>query len=129
MLIDLLTALHESGLAAEIRHGRWLYPVVNSVHIIGVALLFGAIVPLDLRLIGAWASLPADILAKVLVPVAFGGAVIAVTSGILLFSVQPLKYSALPLFQLKMGLILCGLANALLLRLPSRRRNYNRLYG
>jgi len=51
MLAETLTAIEQWPLAAALRSGRWSYAAVNGGHIIGIALLFGAIVPLDLRLI------------------------------------------------------------------------------
>ena len=54
----LATALQASGLSALLRSSIWLYPLVNTGHVVGIALLFGAIVPLDLRLIGAFRAVP-----------------------------------------------------------------------
>lgn len=116
MLVDLLAALHDTALATELRHGRWAYPIVNTGHIVGIALLFGGIAPLDLRLLGLWSSVPPEALARVLVPVAAAGGVLAIATGFLLFSVQPVKYAGTALFQVKMLFVLCGLINALLLR-------------
>ena len=121
MLIEALTALHDSALASGLRHGRWVYPIANTGHIVGIALLFGSIVPLDLRLAGAWPGIPRDALARVLVPVAITGLILAILTGFLLFSVQPVKYAGTALFQVKMALVLCGAVNALLLR---RRANW-----
>lgn len=116
MLVDVLTALHDSGLAAALRHGRWSYAAVNTGHILGIALLFGSIVPLDLRLLGLWGSVPLDSLARILVPVSVAGTVLVLATGFLLFSVQPVKYVQTGLFQVKMVIVLGGLANALLVR-------------
>lgn len=116
MVADILTAVQESGIASELRMSRWTYPGVNAGHILGLALLFGAILPLDLRLIGFWRSVPLASLARVLVPVAMTGLALAVITGALLFSVDAVKYAATRLFQVKMLLILGGIANALLLR-------------
>ena len=38
--------------------GVWTYGVVNLAHILGIAMLFGAIVVLDLRLLGVWRAVP-----------------------------------------------------------------------
>ena len=48
---------------------RWSTPR----HIVGIALLFGGIVPLDLRLLGFWRSVPVETLARILVPIAITG--------------------------------------------------------
>src|SRR3546814_3819020 len=54
MLADALAALQNLEPVAALRASRWVYPLVNTAHIAGIALLFGAIAPLDLRLLGAW---------------------------------------------------------------------------
>jgi hypothetical protein len=111
---EFLTALEATPLAEVLRLGRWIYPAVNAGHIVGVALLFGAILPLDLRLLGCWRSVPAQALARVLVPVAATGLALACLTGPLLFLTDPTGYAELGLFQLKLALIGAGLINVLL---------------
>lgn len=113
-LAGLLEAIQNSGPASALRMSSVAYPLVNGTHIAGVALLFGAIAALDLRLIGCFAALPAAPLARLLVPVAIAGLVLALTTGALLFSVNAVKYAGLPVFWLKLGLIAAATANALL---------------
>lgn len=115
MLAESLTALQDFAPVAALRGGRWSYAVVNAAHIAGLALLFGAIVPLDLRLMGWRRSVPIVVLTKVLLPVAIGGLVLAITAGFVLFATRAVEYAALTLFQVKMALVACGIANALLL--------------
>lgn len=116
MLFETLTVLQNLEPIAALRGSRWVYPLVNTAHIAGLALLFGGIAPLDLRLLGAWRSVPLHQLARVLQPVAAAGLAVAVTAGILLFSVSATKYAAMPLFLVKLGLIAAAVLNAVLLR-------------
>jgi hypothetical protein len=116
VLEGLLAALQDAPPVAALRASRWVYPLVNSGHIVGLALLFGAILPLDLRLLGAWRSVPLHHLARVLLPVAMAGLSLSVVTGLLLFSVGAVKYAGLPLFPLKLALIAAAVANALALR-------------
>ncbi|MGH6920860.1 MAG: hypothetical protein ACREJ0_24520, partial [Geminicoccaceae bacterium] len=95
----------------------WVYPLINAGHIVGLALLFGAIVPLDLRLLGFWRTVSLAALGRILLPVATAGLALAVPTGILLFSVRATEYAATPLLWIKFALIACAIANALLLRL------------
>lgn len=53
MLGQWLAALEATELARALRDSVWIYPLVNAGHILGVALLVGSIVPLDLRLLSA----------------------------------------------------------------------------
>ena len=116
MLMDWFAALEALPLVAGLRSSRWTYASVNASHILGIALLFGAIVPLDLRLVGCWRSVSIKALARILVPIAAAGLVLAISAGALLFSIRAVQYAGTTLFQVKMALIACGIANALLLR-------------
>ena len=117
MLIDAwATALQETGLSQALRASTWLYPLINTGHLLGIAVLFGAIAPIDLRLLGCWKRVPLEPLARVLLPMAVGGLVLAVVTGALLFATQPRDYLTQPLFALKFALILAAVINAGLLR-------------
>jgi hypothetical protein len=125
-----LEALGGSGLAQWLRFSRWGYAAVNTTHVLGIALLVGAIVPLDLRLLGAWRSVPLEPLARTLVPVAATGLLVAITTGALLFITRATEYGALNLFLVKLTLIAAGVGHALSLNFgpgllhasPRRRR-------
>ncbi|MGF2687008.1 hypothetical protein ACQUWM_10940 [Marinobacter sp. DUT-3] len=108
-----LTALEASGLATALRNSVWVYPLVNAGHILGVALLVGGIVPLDLRLLGLWRNLPLAPLWRVLRTTSATGLVVAVVCGTLLFSTRATEYVASPWFQAKMLVVLLGFTNAL----------------
>jgi hypothetical protein len=103
-----LAALQGSELALALRFSRWGYAFVNTAHVLGIALLVGAIIPLDLRLLGVWNSFERAALVRVLAPVAAAGLALAVTMGFLLFSVRAVDYAALTLFRVKLLLILVG---------------------
>jgi hypothetical protein len=117
MLMEFANALQNTGIATALRQSFWVYPMVNAGHIVGLALLFGAIVPLDLRLLGVWRTMPLAVMSRILLPVALAGLALAVPTGILLFSVRATEYAATPLLWIKFSLIACAIANALLLRL------------
>jgi hypothetical protein len=116
MLESLAGALSASELSHALRVSIWLYPLVNTAHVVGIALLFGAIAPLDLRLLGCWRSVPLAPLARTLVPVAAAGLVLAMATGALLFATRPLDYIGEPLFGAKLALLGVAVLNALLLR-------------
>jgi hypothetical protein len=61
-----MAELEATVLAAALRGSVWAYPLVNAGHILGVALLIGSIVPLDLRLLGLWQAVPLASLWRVL---------------------------------------------------------------
>jgi hypothetical protein len=111
VLAEALAGLEGSALAAALRGSTWLYPLVNAGHIVGIALLFGAIAPLDLRLMGVWSGVPLSVLSRVLVPVAAIGLSLAAVAGSLLFITKASEYVASAFFQAKMLMLALGLAN------------------
>lgn len=123
MFADALAALESLPAIAALRESTLAYPLVNAAHLIGIALLFGAIVPLDLRLAG-WGRQAGtvDQLSGLLLPVAIFGFLLAASAGLLLFATDARAYAASSLFQAKILLIVLALANALSLRLVDWRR-------
>ena len=123
MLADALGALENLPIIVALRESYLAYPLVNALHIVGVALLFGAIVPLDLRLAG-WRrdGGPIDALSKLLLPVAVFGFLLAAGAGLLLFATDARAYAASPLFRAKLVFIALALLNALALRAVNWRR-------
>jgi hypothetical protein len=113
-------ALEATALATALRNSVWSYPLVNAAHILGVALLVGSIVPLDLRLLGAWRSAALAPLWTVLTRTAGAGLVLAVIFGTLLFITRATEYVSSNLFIAKMFAVAIGTVNALALRIPSQ---------
>jgi hypothetical protein len=112
-----LAWLESSGLGTFMRNsGPWTYPVVNLVHILGIAALFGAVLILDLRLLGVWRSVPLRGVATVAAPVAMAGFTLAAASGLCLLAANALEYEHNPLLLVKFSAIGLGVANAIALR-------------
>lgn len=97
--------------AVFLRQNMVAYLLVNAAHILGIGLLVGAILPLDLRLMGVLRDGPLMVLAPFLVRVAATGLAVAMLTGVLLFSVKPADYAGNPAFLTKMALLLIGLVN------------------
>lgn len=117
----LLQALEATSLAQDLRVSRWSYAAVNAAHILGIALLVGAVVPLNLRLLGAWPGVPREAVARILVPVAASGLALAAVAGLALFAVRAREYGDLGVFQLKLLLVGLGTVSALALHLAGGR--------
>ena len=113
MLEDALGLLAASPLAAALKDARYAYPVANAIHIMALATLFGAILALDLRLLGVARAIDLRTLARYLPRVAGSGLALAVLSGLLLFSVQPFDYVGNGAFLLKISLVALGTLHAL----------------
>lgn len=114
-VLAIAEGLERSGLSAGLRASEWLYPLVNTLHIVGIALLVGPILILDWRVLSLRASPKVSVLATVLLPAARGGFALAVVAGLLLFIARPMDYAFNTLFQIKLGCIVLALLNIALL--------------
>ena len=116
-MADLLAWLEGSPLGHAMRNaGVWSYGIVNLIHILGVGSLFGAVLVLDLRLLGAWRSVPLASITRPTVPIAATGFVIAATSGLCLISTNATEYIGNPFLLIKFPAIAVGFVNAALVR-------------
>jgi hypothetical protein len=95
--------------------GVWTYGIVNLVHILGVASLFGAVLVLDLRLLGLWRKITLPAISEPIVPVATVGFVIAVLSGICLLATKATEYAGNPFIYIKFPAIGLGIVNVAVL--------------
>jgi len=112
---SLFAAIESTAVAEYLRVSRWGYAAVITTHILGIALLVGAIMPFNLHLLGLWRNIPRMNLARVLLPVAATGLALAVAAGTLLFSVKAAEYSQIVFLQTKIVLVAVGTLSALLL--------------
>jgi hypothetical protein len=115
--------LEGSGLGVAIRSaGVWTYGIANLFHILGVATLFGSVLVLDLRLLGAFGRAPLAAVATPTVPLAAAGFVVAALSGSCLIVTNATEYIGNPLLLIKFSGVALGLVNALALgRMPAWR--------
>ncbi len=91
--------------------GVWTYGLVNLVHILGISSLFGAVLVLDLRLLGVWRHLALAAIAGPTVPVATVGFAVAATSGLCLLTANATEYLGNPFLYIKFPAIALGLCN------------------
>jgi hypothetical protein len=110
-------ALQDSGFAFAIRDSTWLYPIANLSHILGLALLVGSILMLDLRLLGIGRWVSVDGLSRLATPFSILGIGLSALSGSILFSADAAALAVNPTFRLKMVILAIALSNAVLFRL------------
>jgi hypothetical protein len=120
---ELLSALEGSSLGAALRGaGVWTYGLINLGHVLGISLLIGSIVLLDLRLVGVWRQTPLAAITRPTVRLAGIGLVLAVISGVCMISFNATEYVGNPFLLFKFGAIALGLVNvAVMTRLPAWR--------
>ena len=112
--------LEASALGHAMREsGVWTYGIVNLVHILGVATLFGALLVLDLRLLGVWRKITLSAISQPTVPIATTGFCIAAFSGVCLLTTKATEYVGNPFMYIKFPAIALGLLNVGALNLLS----------
>ncbi|MER8784252.1 hypothetical protein NKI72_25615 [Mesorhizobium sp. M0437] len=89
------------------------YPIVNALHIMSIGALLTSVWLMDLRILGAFRSLPQAAFVALLRRTAFAAFAGALVTGSLLFSVRASEYAAMPVFLAKMTLILLAGVNFL----------------
>ena len=90
------------------------YLLTNALHIVAIGLLVGCILPLDLRLIGFFRAVPLAVIGPFLSRVAATGVILAILTGLWLFSVKPREYLGNAAFLWKMALLALALINVVL---------------
>ena len=75
-----------SGVGRFMREALYAYPVAETAHIAGIALLFGSIAIVDLRLLGLGKRIPLGALVAFAVPWSLAGFAIAASAGLLMFT-------------------------------------------
>jgi hypothetical protein len=108
----LLRALEQSTPGHAMRTWTWLYPAVNTAHLLGIGLLFGSIVIWDLRLLGLGRHIAVSRLARHLLPFTLLGFATAALSGFGLFLTEPAAIWPNPMFRAKLAIIALAGLNA-----------------
>ena len=109
-----LNWLEATPVALAMRGSLWLYPIVEIFHIVGFAILVGAVALFDLRLLGWSRNLPVRGLGRHLLPWSAGSLMLIVPAGLMMFSAHPRDFVDNRVFLLKLTLIAAAGINALL---------------
>lgn len=126
--VDLGGQIHAWALALErspagqwVRDSIWAYPIANTLHVLGVAALVGAIIAFDLRLLGVLGGgRPAEA-ARLTLPVAKAGFILAVLSGLVLFLAEASAIVVNTVFIVKFAAIGAALLNIVVFHLGAFR--------
>lgn len=113
-LEQILGWLQGSGLGDAVRSIPFLYATLESIHILGIAVLVGPAFAFDLRLLGVGRRLVSvTTAARYLLPVSHVGLAVAVATGIALFSAQAVGVAGSAAAPWKLGLLLVAGLNVL----------------
>lgn len=92
MLLPLFEALEASAIGEAVRGSLWLFPVVEAFHLVGLAVIGGAILVVDFRLLGlGLRTQPVSKLARDVQPWVIGSLIVMILSGVPLFLSEAIK--------------------------------------
>jgi len=112
--VAFLEWLQSTRLASFVAETLWAYPLFETLHTLGMALLIGSLGLIDLRILGYKRELP--ILGTLdLLPLAWLGFTINLISGLALFTSDSVYFWSSVTFKVKIGLICLAGVNAFIL--------------
>jgi hypothetical protein len=112
---ELALAIHDSGVAEWLRSTLGAVAVVEAIHVMAIATVFGTILVVDLRLLGVPNAARAFTrVSRELLPITWAAFGASVITGALLFSVNAVTYYGNTAFRVKMALLFLAGLNMLL---------------
>jgi hypothetical protein len=116
-LVSYFQAIADSSLSQAISTSTWAFAVIESVHLLALSVIGGAILVVDLRLLGfGLTRQPAAQVARDAQPWLIGSLVVMLATGILLFVSEPIKCFYSTPFRVKMLCLLLGVIWAFTVR-------------
>jgi uncharacterized membrane protein len=100
---------------AALKANVYAYPVFEVIHLVGIGTVFGTILIVDLRLIGLMRQLDANTLAKAVIPWTLIGFLLAIVTGLTMFTMRISEMIANPMFIAKICLLFAAGTNAAVL--------------
>lgn len=102
-VLSFFTWCENTGLGEAIRDSNWLFPVIESLHLLGLAVIGGAVLVVNLRLMGiVLTRQPAARLWRDMQPWLLGSLAVMLVSGFLLFTSEATKLYYHEAFWVKM---------------------------
>lgn len=114
-LLDLCTWLEATSFATAISESEWIFPTIETLHVLALTLVIGSIAMLDFRLLGVSSrNLRVMQLSEETLPWTWMAFVVAAITGTLMFVSHATMYYANTPFRLKMILlVLAGINMAI----------------
>ena len=108
----LVRTIHAKSPVADLMHTHWAWPIAESLHFIGLCLLFGTVLIVNLRVLGVGKSMVSFTALRQLFPLGMLGLALNLVTGMMFFVATPEQYTG-DLFLLKMALVWAGALNLL----------------
>ena len=112
--MSLVTAIDQSALADFVRDTIWVYPLMLTLHAIGLAFAVGVTVAVNLRVLGVAPALPLPAMQR-LEPLFYAAVAVTAVSGAGLVLNNPAKWLVDPLFYVKLTLLALALIDSAML--------------
>ena len=119
----LVTTVGRGSPIADLMQLAWTWPIIESLHFLGLCLLVGAIGSFDLRLLGLGRRVPIAAMHR-LIPWGLAGFALNITTGLMFVATEPDQYIYNPAFHLKLTFITIAGLNAMTFYLTSYRRAF-----
>lgn len=117
-----LKTVEASGLATRIRDSLLLFPLIESTHVLGLALVFGTVLVVDLRLLGiASRQRSFQRMASEILKWTWAAFALTALTGLLMFSTNARVYYHNFYFRTKMMMLLLAGVNMLVFELTAGR--------
>jgi hypothetical protein len=122
-LLGLFQWMATTSFSVDIRESIWAYPVIESVHVLGITIFMGLLLLWDCRLLGVTLrSHAVTHVWKQLIPWITVGGIIMAVSGVLLFWSDPVRFYGNVFFRVKVLGLLLAAGNAALFHIGIERR-------
>jgi len=109
--------MSQTPVCQALAQSPWAFAVIESVHLLGLAAIGGAVLVLDLRLLGlGLRDQPIDRIARDAHPWLVRSLIVMLATGVLLFSTEPVKCYQSTAFRVKMSSLLLAMIFAFTVR-------------
>jgi hypothetical protein len=122
--VQFLTWLEASGIGEWVRSSTIGYPMMIACHAIGMAIMVGLSLGLNMRLLGLFQGIPYEALTNFLA-IAWAGFALNLISGTGLFATQATTYITDVTFLLKMAFVFAGMTTVAMLQSAVKRSSGN----
>ena len=123
MLFNFCQWLYDSYIGTAIRESIWVFPIIETIHVLSIALLVGTVAIVDLRLLGlTMRREPVTEVASQILPLTWCGFAVSFVSGFLLFWSEAATSYFNPAFRLKLLMLALAGLNPLVFHTTIYRR-------
>ena len=121
-IVEICQWLQETGWATRLRESELVFPLLEGSHLLGIAVSFGTLLMMDLRLTGVLFRYESiSRIRHAVMPVSMAGFAWMFASGAMLFASQAVKAWGSTYFRIKLALMLLAVVNALVFEITLRK--------